>query len=120
VLQTPLAQVPLGQTVPQVPQLLGSELRFTHPVGQDESGAEHWQAPLVQAWPTAQAIPQPPQLFGSLPIVFTHDPPQSVYPGAQLLEHVPSEHTSPAAHGLPQPPQLATSDWMSTHPLPQS
>ena len=58
--QTPLLQTPDGQTLPQVPQLLGSVLRFTQaplqqtvPLGQ--------QDPLQQL-PDEQELPHAPQL----------------------------------------------------------
>ena len=89
----PLLQVlPEGQTLPQAPQLLGSELKSTHvplqgspvrqplplhtplvhvsPEGQLLLLVQVWpllaHTPLLQVSPVGQTSPQAPQLFGSV------------------------------------------------------
>ncbi len=112
-MHAPAVQIcPVGQTLPQRPQLRGSMFRMVHPtepvpVGQQVLPAAHAQvhAPALQMRPVRQVVPHAPQLRGSLR-VSTHAPPQRVWPVGQIARHVPVVHDWPVGHALPQRPQL--------------
>jgi hypothetical protein len=66
---------PDGQTLPQLPQLLGSSVRLEQNVGLPAGQAVvplaqlSTQAPPAQSWPAAQAVPQAPQLATSVAVL---------------------------------------------------
>ncbi len=110
-------------TVPQLPQLALSLLRFAQ-YGVPAS-APHvvwftsqtpWQMPLTQSWPLEQALPQVPQLLRSV-LRFAQygapaSPPQSVCPlllSPHVPLHAPPKQTCPAAQTLPHAPQFSLS-----------
>ncbi len=75
--QAPCWHRPLPQTLPQPPQLYGSELVEVQPEPHRVPPPEQaWQAPAMQLCPL-QPTPQPPQLPGSL-LVSTQPLPQDV------------------------------------------
>ena len=85
--------VPLGHTVPQVPQLEALFIRSTHcvPHALWPLGQASVQCPATQDSPDAHAAPQPPQLLGSL-ITSAHSttPPAASHGwSGQLLEQEP-------------------------------
>jgi hypothetical protein len=109
---------PLGQAMPQAPQLLGlvdvltqAEPHTVEPVGQ-------LHCPDVHMPPDLQATPQAPQLLGSL-VVLTHVPLQLICPPEHWEIHVPDEHVWPLGHAVPQAPQLFGSVWVLMHVPPQ-
>ena len=57
---------PVGQTIPQPPQLSGSLDAFTHAPLHWMTGAEQMQFALTHVSPPVQRMPQPPQLSASL------------------------------------------------------
>jgi hypothetical protein len=74
--QSPAVQLwPAGQTLPQLPQLLGSSDSLAQYVafvtGQALVPAAQlsWQEPPVQSWPAAQELPQAPQFAGSVAVL---------------------------------------------------
>jgi hypothetical protein len=75
--------VPLGQTVPQLPQLLASLLRVMQTPLQSVApvGQVGLQAPAVQVVPLGQTVPQLPQLRASL-LRVTQAPAHAVVPGS--------------------------------------
>jgi hypothetical protein len=83
---------PDGQTLPHVPQFVGSLLVVRQPLSPQhicpaphagmQPAAAHM--PPTQSWPAPQAIPHPPQLAGSL-VSFTHAAPQHVRPGLHIV-----------------------------------
>ena len=82
--QTPAEQTcPLGQTLPQEPQLLGSVASVVQPLAQRVWPAEQEgpQTPLVQT-PLEQITPQRPQLLGSK-VTTVQTPLQQVVPLGQ-------------------------------------
>lgn len=65
--QPPLTQeVPVGQTIPQAPQLLLSLVVLTQRPPQSVCPETQPQRPAVHTWPVRQTIPQAPQLDASL------------------------------------------------------
>lgn len=124
--QIPMPHCPLGQTVPQAPQLLGSFCKSTQApqsVSPAAQVATHWPNPS-QCTPNPQLLPHAPQLRSS-PLRLAQNPPQSVSPGAQSLAattnaaatHAPSVHTWSAVQTTPQPPQLVSSEKLTQTPL---
>lgn len=104
--QTP----PLGQRLPQLPQLLRSTCVETQPSGQAVSPAVHErQLPPIQV--PRQKFPQLPQL--SWLSTEMQMPPQSWKPGVQL--QLPKVQTPPLAQRWPQLPQLERSTLSETH-----
>ena len=85
--QAPLLQfLPLGQTVPQVPQLLLSADVFTQVEPHSFRPPEHPQLPPLQTAPAGQTLPQLPQLFESF-VVLVQAVPHCVCPELQLELH---------------------------------
>jgi hypothetical protein len=98
--QRPAAQMlPLGQTLPQPAQLLGSICGLTH-------------FPLQQLRPLGQTLPQAPQLFGSVRFEM-HFPLQQQLPRQNVPppQQAPPQQMSPAPHEWPHAPQLLLSCW---------
>jgi hypothetical protein len=86
--QAPLAQTSLAaQTLPQVPQFLGSVVVVTQVPLQSVCGLGQEQALFAQAFPPVHFTPQVPQLLMSL-VRFTQTPAQSVWPVPHLLSHL--------------------------------
>ncbi len=85
--------VPVGQMVPQVPQLLPSELVCAQPDAHNALPLRHWQAPPVQICPTVHAAPQAPQC-SALDCSATHAPKQSEYPLGQTSDGAPEPSSS--------------------------
>jgi len=85
----PLQTLPDPQTLPQLPQLLGSPARLAQyavaPVPHSVVGLVHpaAQAPAEQTWPAGQTLPQEPQLRLSVAGLM-HSPRQLSAPGAQV------------------------------------
>jgi hypothetical protein len=77
---------PLGQSLPQPPQLLGSDERSTHiPIPLQKVVPEaQMQLPFEQTAPSAQTVWQPPQFAGSL-LVSMHRSPQIRCPAGQAV-----------------------------------
>jgi hypothetical protein len=78
----------------------------------------HWQELLLHSGASSgHTFPQPPQLF-ALVAVFTHVPPQFVWPTGHL--HVPEEQMKPVVHFTQAAPQCAASllvsNWQATVP----
>lgn len=116
----PLEQpVRIGQTFPQLPQLLLSFWRFRQPPSQPVNpGAQH--LPFEQLVFAGQEIPQPPQFIGSVR-VDSHPVTQQASPAIQTSAHAaqlvaligvqvpPQQRSVPAEQLLPQLPQFASS-----------
>jgi hypothetical protein len=66
---------PVGQRVPQVPQLAGSELRFAQAAPQKVVPPGQPQTPPTHDCAPGHTLPQRPQLLRSA-LVFTHAVPQ--------------------------------------------
>ncbi len=117
---SPMGSIP--QTVPQVPQLLGSLATSMHvvPLLHAMSGdwQPNWHCPATQKLLAAHAFWQVPQLAGLL-LVSTQAPLHSVRPGAQVRAQVPAEQTSPRPQELPQAPQWLESALVSVQTSPQ-
>lgn len=111
--QVPPLQVPAPQTVPHVPQLLGSVIVLTQRAPHIVRGDTHeaWQCPATQNSVAPHAVAQSPQCIGSVS-VFTQLVPHIV-PRAQ--PHVPVWQVSDPVQGIPQPPQFALSKFVLTH-----
>jgi hypothetical protein len=73
---------PVGQALPQVPQLAGSAVGSTHCPAQSTEPAGHTQAPASQLCPPLQAAPHAPQFRASL-ARSTQLKPHAVNGGAQ-------------------------------------
>jgi hypothetical protein len=118
---------PAGQTVPQVPQLVGSDWRLVHmplqmlcPFAQELA-----HAPLTQTWPVPHAVPvfvpvqlpDAPQYWlsrvGSMQL-----PLQSTSAPGHDTVQVPALQISPLAHATPHAPQCARSVAVSTQTAP--
>jgi hypothetical protein len=110
---------PCGQTLPQLPQLLGSSFSSTHLLLQTLRPA--WQVavhvPLTHLLPAAQAVSQVPQLATSVSRL-VQTPLQLKRPVWHETAHVPAEQTWPAGHTLPQLPQLFRSFARLVHSAP--
>lgn len=99
---------------PQAPQLFGSLVSSTQPLGQLESPVLHVQAvtpPFVwHVEPVGQTLPHVLQLKLSV-IVFVHTPglfpflPHTISPVGQLHAAGAPAHVAPLGHALPQAPQ---------------
>ena len=74
--------------------------------------AGHWQLPITQLAPAAQALPHEPQFEGSLEVA-TQRPLQSEVPAGHA--HAPLVHDCPSAQVMPQPPQFDGLLRVSTH-----
>ena len=127
---------PVGQMVPQPPQLLASVVVLEHPDAQHVSVAVQsgpplqvagaWHVPPWQVSPGAHAFPHEPQLFGS---VFTFEQPDAqhsftpVQTGPPLQDagavHVAATHVKVAGQVLPQAPQFFGSVSMFLQPVEQ-
>jgi hypothetical protein len=130
----PFAQFsPVGQTLPQKPQLFESLLVSEQPVMQHCEPGAHPGPPLQpppkhdEFWhfsPRGQALPQKPQLFGSLVVseqpVMQHDSfPMQAGPPLQSRTQEKLTHPPPNGQTLSQKPQLLGSLERSAHPVPQ-
>src|SRR5262249_60611564 len=100
--QIPLEQLPLAQTLPQLPQWAGLVCWLTHAPLQTSCPDGQTHAPLTQLAPVAQALSQAPQLA-------------VVFRGV----HTPLQQPAPSAQALPQAPQLLVLVWGLTHALLQ-
>jgi hypothetical protein len=115
-----LEQVPDEQTSrvvhawPHVPQLSWSVLRFLQTPVQSVSPVGQVQLLDTHVFGALHDRPQPPQFALSL-LVSTHEVPQVVFGGGQVVVHAPEEQSFGDAQGTPQPPQLAGSVLVSTH-----
>jgi len=107
-------QVPLGQTLPHVPQFIGSLVSVLQTPPQRDSGAGHGPPPIVAGMQApaehvssgGQTLPQKPQLLGSI-CMLLHRPPHSSPGGGQLVigAHV-LPWQMPDGHVIPHMPQL--------------
>jgi hypothetical protein len=123
--QTPDAQQPLPQDVPQAPQLFESVFSSTHaplqlvkPVLHATTHALFEQDAVALATVVVQAVPQPPQWLESL-VVSAHALPHSVgvalgQPEAQA-EATQTGVPASALHWVVQPPQWFASFVRLTH-----
>jgi hypothetical protein len=106
----PSGSVP-AQALPQLPQLLRSELGCTHCEPHNVYPVPQEQLPLTQVWVPTHALPQLPQLFLSV-CKFAQTPvapvPQGVQPVPPQLQ-APFLQVSGRVHALPQSPQLSAS-----------
>jgi hypothetical protein len=119
----PAAHIPALQTcvphdLPQLPQLVLSDVRSTQLVPQRSSPTSHTQLPALQICDAPQAIAQSLQCAGSL-FKSTQLAPHLVRPVEHIAEQMPRLHTSPIWHAMPHAPQLAASVSLSVHPLGQ-
>jgi hypothetical protein len=92
---------PAAHTWPQLPQLLPSELKLTHPELHAERGATHEHCPPEQVWSPLHIEPQLPQLKRSVPR-FTHWLPQAEVPNWHDPLPLP-----PPPFESPEPPPAA-------------
>jgi hypothetical protein len=119
--QLPLWQR-IPQTLPQAPQLLGSEIGLTQAALQARRPGPQSSVhvPPTQYCPAAQAIPHPPQLAESflmslqLPLQLVRGPQAPLTPATQT----PAVQVCPDVHAVPHPPQFALSVCGSTHTEP--
>jgi hypothetical protein len=101
---------PLGQALPQLPQLALSESALTQ-VPRHESPARgnapiaQRQSPSLHVVPDGHVVPHAPQLLLLLSSD-THTPEQRVCTPGHGMTQVPPLHTCPEGHALPQRPQL--------------
>jgi hypothetical protein len=111
-------EAPLAQVVPHLPQFVRFVVVSTQApfVPQAPWPAAHWQVPEKQNWLAGQTLPQEPQLI-ELPVVSTHEDPQSLSEPAHPLAHLLCEHTMPAAQAVPHAPQFFASEVVSTQPV---
>jgi hypothetical protein len=113
--QNPETQArPLAHTLPQAPQLFGSDCSLTQAPPQADSPVGHWQVPLLHDPPVGQTFPHVPQFSCSL----THAPPQGTSPAGHW--HDPLAQVAPVAHTLLQFPQLLLSVAQFTHVVPHA
>jgi hypothetical protein len=99
--------IPVGQTLPQLPQLLLSVWRLRQVVPQSVCPAVvQVQTPLLQEVPVGQVVPQVPQWVLEV-LVLTQAPLQFCCPLGQA--HTPLEQLIPLGQVLPQLPQLLLS-----------
>jgi hypothetical protein len=108
--------VPVGQTLPQLPQLFASKFTLMQVPPQFFVGysQEIPQTPSVHDSVVPHALPHIPQWL-LLVFVSTHTPPQRVWPVGHGALHLPSLHTSLPLQALPQEPQLLALVCVSTH-----
>lgn len=101
-------------SVPQLPQLSGSDDLSTHapPHTSWPAGHAHW--PSVHACDAPHLVPQLPQLSRSLSKSTQVPPQKSVLPG-QLELHVPPRHAIAVPHDVEQSPQCFGSVVTFTH-----
>ncbi|GAC1351462.1 MAG: hypothetical protein NVSMB1_04730 [Polyangiales bacterium] len=141
VLHIPAMQLPVAQTLPHAPQLLGSLRMSMHEVV-PEASPQHFfpdgqpvvvhpiavHVPPAQAWPGPHLLPQAPQLSGSLSVEASQPsattPLQSANPFAQApIRHVLALQSGVACgrfgHVAPHLPQLLTSSLRLRHNEPQ-
>jgi hypothetical protein len=127
---------PVGQTMPQPPQSLGSLVVSSQPSAQQARVPVHagpplhvvvdWQLLATHLSPSGQRIPQPPQSNGSL-VVSSHPSGQHVWVPVQagppwqvtIDWHLLATHRSPGEQKMPQPPQSNGSLVVSSHPSGQ-
>jgi hypothetical protein len=102
----PPMHVPPGQTLPHVPQLLGSTAVLTQLPPHATSPLPQLHTPLVQFIANPHAFPHDPQLATSVDVL-THVPPHDV--SADPQEHAPPVHVEPVPQACPHDPQLAVS-----------
>lgn len=110
-------EVPPAHTLPQVPQLLGSELRSRQAPAQLVSPAlqEAEQVPWLQTWLLAHAVPHAPQWAGS-EARLAHTPAHTVSPAGHT--HLDCRHDISGPQTCPHTPQLASSELRFTHLSP--
>jgi hypothetical protein len=121
---------PVGHTLPQPPQFMGSVVVSVQMPWHETDGLWHvWppggmHMPFWHVSPAAQTSPQPPQLFGSEPrSVHVVPVPQYACGGVHFggaSTQVPAVQTSPAGQTSPQAPQLFPSVSTEVHVSPQS
>jgi hypothetical protein len=100
--------------VRQAPQCCGSVVRSVQTPPQATSAPGQRQCAFVHTRPPEQARPQPPQ-FAELVWRSTQLPPQAARFPAQLIMHIPDEHTSFTRQTFPHAPQFAASLDVSMH-----
>lgn len=103
--QTPPEQLwPVGQMLPQLPQLFTSVMTLVQTPLHTGEPSLHIQLPAEQVCPAAQTLLQPPQLRGSLRGL-VQPPLQSVSPASHCAAQALRLHTSPGAQALLHAPQ---------------
>jgi len=108
---------PGAQRLPQLPQLVGSELTSVHAEPHMIRGAGQvlMHAPPLHTCPALHARPHIPQLDPSVSGL-THAEPHRSCPTGHVQR--PPEHAVPAGHAVPQAPQLPLSEEVSTQAPP--
>jgi len=76
----------VGQTLPQVPQLLLLDMVLTQAPLHAVRLPEQAQAPLTQDWPVVQAVPQWPQLLESVRVLTQTLPQLTCAPAHEPVE----------------------------------
>ena len=109
---------PVGQAVPQAPQLLRSEVRLAQAVPHAVWPAAQVHAPAMQVWVAVQTLPQAPQLFRSVATVAQVEP-HRCCPVEQGAAHTPAAQRRLPAHARPHIPQLLLSERTSVQTGPQ-
>jgi hypothetical protein len=99
---------PVGHTLPQPPQLLGSLVVSLQTPLHRISGFVQAQVPFWQLVPPVQLVPHPPQLVGSI-CSFTHEAPHCMRPAPHIIMHVPFEQALPMPQLTLHLPQLSGS-----------
>lgn len=112
----------VGQTLPQVPQLVVSLAVSVQTPLQTVKVAGHptgTQAPAVQRWPDGHALPQVPQ-WALLVARSAQALPHIICEAGHISRHDPLSQTWPTAQRLPQAPQLRSSLAVSVHVRPEA
>jgi hypothetical protein len=124
---------PVAQTLPQLPQLLGSLVVLRQPLAQQVVPPVHAGPPLqlvgvlhvpaTHVSPVAQGLPQLPQFFGSVdvsvqPVAQHVSVPVQTGPPLQLggVTQAPPLQVAPVGHTWSHPPQFLGSVSMSLQP----
>ena len=105
---------PVGQTWPQVPQLLVSFERLAQSVVQLDWPVGHVHTPAVQDAPVGHTWPQLPQLLVSFEVLTQLNPLHTTKLVLQVMPHVPEEQVAEPFEGglgqaFPHVPQLDAS-----------
>ena len=101
----------VGQTLPQVPQLVVSLVVSVHvplqtmkPAGQPTAA----QTPALQRWPAGHALPHDPQ-WALLFMTSAQALPHIICVAGHISVHAPLAQSWPCGQRLPQAPQLRSS-----------
>lgn len=102
---------PEGQTVPQAPQLAGSDCVFTQVPLHSVIVPWHVQTPATHRVPGSHAFPQLPQFRASV-FALTHPCWHGIMLAGQV--HTPAMQLAPDTHTDPQAPQCCALAWVLT------